>query len=30
VLANPLGYAKKGEQQDFAPGRVWDLAAPGT
>ena len=27
VIANPLGYAKKGEQADFAPGRLWDLAA---
>lgn len=28
VIANPLGYARKGEQQGFEPARVWDLGAP--
>ncbi|WMD20304.1 metallophosphoesterase [Achromobacter seleniivolatilans] len=27
VVANPLGYAKKGEQQDYAPDRLWDVSA---
>lgn len=26
VVANPLGYAKKGEQEDFAPDRLWEIA----
>lgn len=30
IVANPLGYAKKGEQQDFAPDRLWDVTAPRT
>ncbi|MNL52542.1 hypothetical protein D3C87_1757300 [compost metagenome] len=30
VIANPLGYAKKGEQEDFAPGRLWDVGAAAT
>ena len=25
VVANPLGYAKKGEQGDYAPGKVWEV-----
>jgi hypothetical protein len=29
-VANPLGYAKKGEQQDFAPDRLWDVTASRT
>lgn len=27
VIANPLGYARKGEQQGFEPARVWDLGS---
>lgn len=30
IVANPLGYAKKGEQQDFAPDRLWKVTATGT
>jgi len=26
VIANPLGYAKKGEQADYAPDRLWDVS----
>lgn len=25
VIANPLGYAKKGEQADFAPEKLWEV-----
>ncbi|MNL49930.1 hypothetical protein D3C87_1729020 [compost metagenome] len=25
VVANPLGYAKKGEQADFEPDRLWEV-----
>lgn len=25
VVANPLGYAKKGEQADYAPDRLWEV-----
>ena len=27
IVANPLGYAKKDEQQDFAPDRLWEVAS---
>lgn len=27
VVANPLGYAKKGEQADFQPDRLWQVPA---